>query len=55
MGFDDAPANGRFLKIGVGVLQKTIDKYDQFPTLPILNPGTRTFKATKPARTGRRI
>ncbi len=47
VGFDDAPANGRFLKIGVGILQKTIDKYDQFPTLPILNAGKRTFKATK--------
>ena len=40
VGFDEAPHDGRFLKIGVGILQKTIDKYDQFPTLPILNPGT---------------
>ena len=47
VGFDETPANGRFLKIGVGILQKTIDKYDQFPTLPILNAGTRTFKASK--------
>ena len=51
----NATANGRFLKIGVGILQKTIDKYDQFPTLPILNAGKRTFKATRPARAGRRI
>jgi hypothetical protein len=47
VGFDEAPANGRFLKIGVGILQKTIDRYDQFPTLPILNAGTRTFRATR--------
>ena len=47
VGFDEAPANGRFLKIGVGILRKTIDKYDQFPTLSILNPGTRSFKASK--------
>jgi hypothetical protein len=47
IGFDEAPHDGRFLKIGVGILQKTIDTYDQFPTLPILNAGTRTFKATK--------
>lgn len=47
VGFDEAPANGRFLKIGVGILQKTIQTYDQFTTLPILNAGTRTFKATK--------
>ena len=47
VGFDEAPHDGRFLKIGVGILQKTIDKYDQFPTLPILNPGTWRFKATK--------
>jgi hypothetical protein len=47
VGFDEADANGRFLKPGVGILQKTTDKYDQFPTLPILNAGTRSFKASK--------
>jgi hypothetical protein len=47
VGFDEAADNGRFLKIGVGILQKKIAAYDQFPTLPILNAGTRSFKAGK--------
>src|ERR1700679_2585939 len=47
VGFDEAAPGGRFLKPGVGIVQRAIDKYDQFPTLPVLNAGTRTFKATK--------
>jgi hypothetical protein len=46
VGFDEAGPGGRFLKPGVGILQKTIDKYEQFPTLPVLNEGTRSFKST---------
>jgi len=47
VGFDEAAPGGRFLKPGVGIVQRAIDKYDQFPTLPVLNAGSRTFKATK--------
>lgn len=47
VGFDVANEGGRFLKPGVGIFQRTSDKYDQFPTLPVLNAGTRTFKARK--------
>jgi len=47
VGFDEAGPGGRFLKPGVGIVQRAIDTYDQFPTLPVLNAGTRTFKATK--------
>jgi len=38
---------GRFLKPGIGIFQRTNDKYDQFSTSPLLNEGTRTFKSTK--------
>ncbi len=47
VGFDEAGLNGRFLKPGIGISQRINDKYDQFPTLPVLNPGTRSFKASK--------
>jgi hypothetical protein len=47
VGFDDTGAGGRFLKLGVGILQRSGEKYDQFPTYPILNTGLRIFKATK--------
>lgn len=47
VGFDESPQGGRFLKIGVGILQKDFKEYDQFHTLPILNPGKWTFKASK--------
>jgi hypothetical protein len=47
VGFDEVAADGRFLKPGVGIVQKTVATYDQFPTLPILNAGTRTFTASK--------
>jgi len=45
-GFDAAGLGGRFLKIGVGILQRDNDKYDRFHTYRILNQGKRTTKAT---------
>jgi hypothetical protein len=47
IGFEEAGMGGRFLKPGIGIFKRINDKYDQFPTLPVLNAGTRTFKATK--------
>jgi hypothetical protein len=47
VGFDEAVPGGRFLKPGVGIVQRAIDQYAQFSTLPILNAGKRTFKPTK--------
>jgi hypothetical protein len=46
-GFDTAGMDGRFLKIGVGILKRDTDKYDRFHTYPILNEGKRTTTATK--------
>jgi len=46
-GFDAADPGGRFLKIGVGILQRNNDKYDRFHTYPIINEGKRTTTATK--------
>ena len=45
-GFDAAGLGGRFLKIGVGILQRDNDKYDRFHTYRILNQGKRTTTAT---------
>jgi len=45
-GFDAAGLNGRFLKIGVGILKRDSDKYDRFHTYPILNEGKRATTAT---------
>jgi hypothetical protein len=42
VGYDEAGADGRFLKIGVGILQRNGEAYNQFPTYPILNAGSRT-------------
>ena len=47
VGFEEAGLGGRFLKPGVGIVQRTGDKYSQFPTLPVLNAGTRGFTASK--------
>jgi len=47
VGFEEAGMGGRFLKPGIGIFKRTSDRVDQFPTLPILNEGKRTFKATK--------
>jgi len=46
-GFDAAGKDGRFLKIGVGILKRDNDKYDRFHTYPIINRGKRTTTATK--------
>jgi hypothetical protein len=46
-GFDAGGMGGRFLKIGVGILQRDTDKYDRFHTYPILNQGKRTTTAGK--------
>ncbi len=46
-GFDAAGPEGRFLKIGVGILKRTNDIYDRFHTYPILNAGARTMRVTK--------
>lgn len=46
-GFDAAGPGGRFLKIGVGILKRDTDKYDQFHTYPILTEGKRTTQVTK--------
>jgi hypothetical protein len=46
-GFDAAEPGGRFLKIGVGILQRNTDKYDRFHTYPILNQGKRTATTGK--------
>jgi hypothetical protein len=46
VGFDEAGMGGRFLKPGIGIFRRDNDKYDQFPTLPVLNQGLRIFKAT---------
>jgi len=46
VGFDEAGMGGRFLKPGIGIVKRTGDKADQFPTLPVLNEGKRGFKAT---------
>jgi hypothetical protein len=45
-GFEGASRGGRFLKIGVGILERDNDIYDRFHTYPILNEGRRTTRAT---------
>ena len=47
VGFEEAGMGGRFLKPGIGIFRRTSDNVLQFPTLPALNEGKRTFKATK--------
>ena len=47
VGFDEAGMGGRFLKPGIGILKRDSDNPLQFPTLPALNQGTRSFKSTK--------
>jgi len=47
IGFDEAGAGGKFLKIGVGVLKRDTDTYDFVHTYPVLNEGKRGFTATK--------
>ena len=45
LGFNEAKAGGRFIKIGVGVLEKPDDaKYDMFRLYPIVDGGKRTVR-----------
>ncbi|HLH53375.1 MAG TPA: hypothetical protein VKY92_07150 [Verrucomicrobiae bacterium] len=45
LGFNEAKPGGRFVKIGVGVLQKPDDaKYEMFRLYPILDPGKRAIR-----------
>jgi hypothetical protein len=47
IGFDQAGAGGKFLKIGVGILKRDTDTYDFVHTYPVLNEGKRSESATK--------
>jgi hypothetical protein len=47
VGFEETGMGGRFLKPGIGIFKRTSDNILQFPTLPALNEGKRTFKSTK--------
>jgi hypothetical protein len=47
IGFDEASAGGKFLKIGVGILKRDTDAYDFVHTYPVLNEGKRSASATK--------
>jgi hypothetical protein len=45
LGFNEAKVGGRFIKIGVGVLEKPDDaKYDMFRLYPIVDGGKRTVR-----------
>lgn len=46
-GFEEAGDKGRFLKIGVGVMQRTNDTYDFVHAYPVVNDGTRGERHTK--------
>ncbi|MEY4706666.1 MAG: hypothetical protein RJB58_389 [Pseudomonadota bacterium] len=47
VGFEEAGMGGRFLKPGIGIFKRDSDNPLQFPTLPALNQGTRSFKSSK--------
>ena len=47
IGFDEAGKDGKFLKIGVGILKRDTDTYDFVHTYPVLNEGKRGYSATK--------
>jgi hypothetical protein len=47
IGFDQAGAGGKFLKVGVGILKRDTDTYDFVHTYPVVNEGTRSESATK--------
>jgi len=47
VGFQEAGIGGRFLKPGIGIFKRDNDDPLKFPTLPALNEGKRTFKASK--------
>lgn len=54
-GFEAAGRDGRFLKIGVGILKRDNDKYNRFHTYPILDEGKRTTTATRNSITFRQV
>jgi len=47
VGFEEAGMGGRFLKPGIGIFKRDNDNALKFPTLPALDEGKRSFKATK--------
>jgi len=47
VGFDEAGDKGSFLKIGVGVMQRTNPSYDFVHAYPVVNEGTRGESHTK--------
>jgi len=47
VGFDEAGDKGSFLKIGVGVMQRTNPTYDFVHAYPVVNEGTRGESHTK--------
>jgi hypothetical protein len=47
IGYDEAGANGKFLKVGVGILTRGAEAYDFVHTYPVVNEGKRTAIATK--------
>jgi hypothetical protein len=47
VGFDEAGDKGNFLKIGVGVMQRTNPSYDFVHAYPVVNEGTRGESHTK--------
>jgi hypothetical protein len=47
VGFEEAGMGGRFLKPGIGIFKRTSNNPLQFPTLPALNEGKRSFQSTK--------
>jgi len=47
IGFDQAGAGGKFLKVGVGILKRDTDTYDFVHTYPVVNEGKRSESATK--------
>jgi hypothetical protein len=47
VGFEEAGMGGRFMKPGIGIFKRDNDNAMKFPTLPALNEGKRSFKATK--------
>ncbi|HET7084598.1 MAG TPA: hypothetical protein VFI23_07505 [Rhizomicrobium sp.] len=47
IGYDEAGAGGKFLKIGVGILKRDTGAYDFVHTYPVVNEGKRGASATK--------
>jgi hypothetical protein len=47
VGYEEAKAGGKFLKIGVGILTRGPEAYDFVHTYPVVNEGKRSASATK--------